>query len=100
LSISREAMREWGFTPSGRLFEATSCGAALVTDPFPGLEEFFTPGEEVLVAETCEQAIEALQLSDTELTRIASAGRERTLLEHTGEARARQLVHTCERVAC
>jgi spore maturation protein CgeB len=100
LSISREAMREWGFTPSGRLFEATSCGAALLTDPFPGLEEFFTPGEEVLVAETREQAIEALELSDAELSRIATAGRERTLAEHTGEARARQLVHTCELVAC
>jgi spore maturation protein CgeB len=100
LSVSREAMREWGFTPSGRLFEATSCGAALITDPFPGVDEFFTPGEEVLVAETSDQALDALELSDAEVVRIAAAGRERTLSAHTGEARARQLVQICELVAC
>jgi spore maturation protein CgeB len=100
LSVSRQAMREWGYTPSGRLFEATSCGTPLLTDSFPGLEDFFAPGEEVLVAETTDQALAALELSDAELSRIGAAGRERTLNEHTGEARARQLVQTCERVAC
>jgi spore maturation protein CgeB len=100
LSITREAMRQWGYTPSGRLFEATSCGTPVLTDPFPGLEEFFVPGEEVLVAETTEQALGALELSDTELACIGAAGRERTLSQHTGEARARQLVQACELVAC
>jgi spore maturation protein CgeB len=100
LSVSRQAMREWGYTPSGRLFEATSCGTPLLTDPFPGLEEFFTPGAEVLVADTSEQALFALDLSDAELARIAAAGRERTLSEHTGQCRARQLVEACEAAAC
>jgi len=100
LSVSRQAMREWGYTPSGRLFEATSCGAPLLTDAFPGLEQFFLPETEVLVADTSEQALEALDLSDAELARIAAAGRERTLAEHTGEARARQLVEACEAAAC
>jgi spore maturation protein CgeB len=100
LSVSRRAMLNWGYTPSGRLFEATSCGTALLSDPFPGIEEFFVPGEEILVAETTQQALAALELSDAELARIAAAGRERTLAEHTGAARARQLTAACEAVRC
>jgi spore maturation protein CgeB len=100
LSITRQAMREWGYTPSGRLFEATACGTPLLTDSFPGVEEFFTPREEILVADTTEDVLAALELSDAELERIGNAGRERTLTAHTGVARAEQLVHACEMVAC
>jgi spore maturation protein CgeB len=100
LSVSRQAMRDWGYTPSGRLFEATSCGTPLLTDAFPGLEEFFVPGEEILVADTVEQALAALDLSDVELGRIGAAGRERTHAQHTGACRAQQLVAACEAVTC
>ena len=100
LSVTRAAMREWGYTPSGRLFEASACGTPVLTDSFPGLAEFFTPGEEILVADTTEQALTALDLSDIELERIGEAGRARTLAQHTGEARAQQLVSACEMVAC
>lgn len=100
LSISRKAMLDWGYTPSGRLFEATACGAPLLTDEFPGLQDFFEPGAEVLVAATTEDAQAAMQISDAELARIGRAARERTLAEHSGTARARQLVAACETVAC
>jgi spore maturation protein CgeB len=96
LSVSRQAMREWGYTPSGRLFEATSCGTPLLTDSFVGLEDFFERGREVLVADTTDEALAALDLSHAELARIGAAGRERTLAEHTGDARARELVQACE----
>lgn len=100
VSVSRKAMLDWGYTPSGRLFEATACGTPLLTDRFPGLQDFFEPGAEVLVADTSEDALAAVQLSDAELAHIGQAGRERTLAEHTGAARARQLVAACEAVAC
>lgn len=100
LSISRQAMLDWGYTPSGRLFEATACGTPLLTDAFPGLQDFFDPGAEVLVARTADDALAALDLSDAELERTGRAGRERTLAEHTGTARAQQLVAACEAVAC
>ena len=100
LSVSRQAMREWGYTPSGRLFEATSCGTVVLTDPFPGLDAFFEPGREILVADEPDEAEAALDLSDLELRRIGEAGRERTLAEHTGSHRARQLVNRCEEAAC
>ena len=99
LSVSRRAMLEWGYTPSGRLFEATSCGTPVLTDRFPGLEDVFVPGEEILVAETTDDALGALDLADDALRRIAAAGRERTLRQHTGTQRARELVEACERVA-
>ncbi|MBV9133560.1 MAG: glycosyltransferase [Chloroflexi bacterium] len=100
LSVSRQAMLDWGYTPSGRLFEATSCGTPVLTDAFPGLDNFFTPGREIVVASTTDDALSALELSDVELGRIAAAGRERTLAEHTGDCRAQQLVSVCEAVAC
>src|SRR5260221_12230150 len=56
LSVTRQAMRDWGYTPSGRLFEAAACGTPILTDTWPGLDEFFTPGAEILVAETADQA--------------------------------------------
>jgi spore maturation protein CgeB len=100
LSISRAAMRQWGYTPSGRLFEATSCATPLLTDSFPGLEEFFEPGTEVLVAGSTEAALAALDMPVSDLARIGAAGRERTLSRHTGKERARELLQLCEAAAC
>jgi spore maturation protein CgeB len=95
LSITRQAMLDWGWTPSGRLFEAAACGTPVLTDRFPGLEAFFTPGQEILVAETPDDVLAALDLSDAELHQLARAARERTLAEHTGAARARELLEAC-----
>ena len=39
-----------GYCPSGRLFEAAACGAPILSDWWEGLEAFFEPGEEILVA--------------------------------------------------
>lgn len=100
LSVTRQAMREWGYTPSGRLFEAAACGTPILTDAWPGLEAFFTPGDEILVADSASDALEALERSAAELARIGGAARERTLAQHTGAARARELVAACEAAAC
>lgn len=40
---------------SFHLFEAAACGSAIISDYRPGLETFFGPEEEFLVAETTEQ---------------------------------------------
>lgn len=88
LNVTRQAMAEMGFCPSGRLFEAAACGTPILSDGWEGLEEFFTPGEEILVAESTEEALRALNESDSELEKIARAARERTMTEHTAEHRA------------
>jgi spore maturation protein CgeB len=92
LNVTREAMAEMGWCPSGRLFEAAACGAPILTDSWEGLDAFFRPGSEILVAETTEDTISAIELPDAELRRIAEAARERTLAEHTSERRAEDLL--------
>jgi spore maturation protein CgeB len=91
LNVTRQAMAEMGWCPSGRLFEASACGTPILSDGWDGLEAFFEPGREILVARTTDDAVAALDLSDAELQRIATASRERTLAEHTSARRAEQL---------
>jgi spore maturation protein CgeB len=88
LNVTRRAMAAMGYCPSGRLFEAAACGAPLLSDTWPGLDTFFTPGKEIVVAHTTGETIAALSLTDAELQRIAAAARERTLAEHTSDQRA------------
>jgi spore maturation protein CgeB len=90
LNVTRQPMAELGYCPSGRLFEATACGAAVLSDVWPGLDRFFEPGAEILVAGSSEEAMQALNRSPEELAKIARAGRERTLAVHTSHARAEQ----------
>jgi spore maturation protein CgeB len=91
LNITRQAMAEMGWCPSGRLFEAAACGTPILSDKWEGLDSFFEPGREILIAEATEDAVSALDLTDAELKRIAKASRERVLEEHTSEHRAREL---------
>ncbi len=91
LNVTRRAMAEYGYCPSGRLFEAAACGAPLLTDGWEGLGEFFTPGEEILRVDTAEDVLRTLCLSDAELSRVAEAARARVLLEHTADCRVRDL---------
>jgi spore maturation protein CgeB len=88
LNVTRKAMAEMGWCPSGRLFEAAACGAPILSDGWEGLEAFFTPGEEILVAHTTADALAALDLDDSELKRIAGKARDRVLAEHTSAKRA------------
>ena len=91
LNVTRDTMKTMGWCPSGRLFEASACGTPVVSDMWDGLDEFFTPGEEIFIAHSTDDAISALQLSDRELSKIAAASRERTLSEHSASRRAEQL---------
>jgi spore maturation protein CgeB len=91
LNVTRRAMAQNGWCPSGRLFEAAACGTPLISDAWPGLDEFFAPGREIVVARGTQEVVDALQLSDAEVARIAAAARDRVLAEHTSEHRAREL---------
>jgi spore maturation protein CgeB len=89
LNVTRRAMAEMGWCPSGRLFEAAACEAPIVSDWWEGLDAFFEPGRDILVGRTSEDAVAALDLRDAELKRIAQSARERVLAEHTSAQRAR-----------
>jgi spore maturation protein CgeB len=93
LNITRGAMARMGYCPSGRLFEAAACGVAIVSDDWLGLDTFFQPGSEIIVARNTDDVIAAMQLSQDELAKIAQAGRERVLTSHTAAHRAMELEH-------
>jgi spore maturation protein CgeB len=99
VNVTRAPMARMGWCPSGRLFEAAACGVPVLTDAWAGLAEFFEPGREILVAETSDEAVEAVSRPRWELARIGHAARERVLALHTNEARARELVALLEGAA-
>jgi spore maturation protein CgeB len=64
----------------------------LLTDYWDGLEQFFTPDQEILVARDTHAVLTAMDRSDAELDRMARAARDRVLTEHTATQRADELV--------
>lgn len=88
LNVTRRAMAKMGYCPSGRLFEGAACGVPIVSDEWEGLDQFFAPRSEILIARNAQDTIEALRLPEEELRRIARAARERVLDTATADHRA------------
>ncbi|MGY3143029.1 spore maturation protein CgeB [Bradyrhizobium sp. USDA 3397] len=99
LNVTRRAMAEMGWCPSGRLFEAAACGAPLLSDDWPGIADFFAPGEEILIARDEHDALAALAMPDAELRRMALRAYDRTMDQHTSDKRARELISMLEQIA-
>ncbi len=91
LNVTRRAMADMGWCPSGRLFEAAACGVPVISDAWAGLDSFFTPGREILVAGTRDDVLAALALDEGERRRVGTAARERALSDHSADRRAREL---------
>ncbi len=92
LNITRADMVRAGYAPSVRLFEAAACGVPVISDDWPGLETFFRPGEEILVATRAEDTLRYLEeMPEDHRRRVAAAGRARVLREHTARQRAAEL---------
>jgi spore maturation protein CgeB len=91
LNITRRQMAALGYCPSGRLFEAAACGAPLISDDWEGIERFFEPGQEIFLAHSTDQVLEALRSTDSTLAQMAFAARRRILREHTSAHRALEL---------
>ena len=98
VNVTRAEMAGIGYCPSPRLFEAAACGVPVLSDWFDGLDAFFTPGEEILVARNADEATHAIALPRMAHERMGRRARERALAEHTADARAEELVLLCERV--
>ncbi len=96
LNITRAAMAAMGWCPSGRLFEAAACGTPILSDTWPGLDSFFEPGREIMIAATTEEALHAIDTPQADLARMAGRARARVLAEHTASHRAETLVALLE----
>jgi spore maturation protein CgeB len=93
LNITRIAMIEAGWSPSVRLFEAASCGTPIIGDRWPGLAELLPEREAILIADKTDDVVEVLtSIIERDRRAIADRARAIVLADHTGTARARQLV--------
>jgi spore maturation protein CgeB len=100
LNVTRADMVDNGWSPSVRLFEAAACGVPILTDQWTGLEDFFTPGKEILVARTTAAALEYVRDSESGyLQQIAARARSRVLSHHTAAHRACELERYAREVA-
>lgn len=92
LNINRESMARVGFSPPTRVFEAAGAAACLITDRWTGIETFFQPGREILVAAGPDDIVRFLREISPEKSReIGLAMRNRALRDHTYELRAKQV---------
>ncbi len=82
-------MVEAGYSPSVRLFEAAACGTPIISDYWEGLETFFVPNREILIAQSSEESLYYLVgLSDSERQAIGRNAQKRVLAAHTSCQRA------------
>jgi spore maturation protein CgeB len=89
LNISRDSMADIGFSPATRVFEAAGAGACLITDHWPGIELFFAPDRELLVARDGPDVADILASLTPERSReVGRAALARVLKDHTYDRRA------------
>jgi spore maturation protein CgeB len=93
LNLTRADMRRMGYSPSVRLFEAAACGTPIISDRWRGIERFFQPGAEILLADETADVVRLLDgLDESARLELARRARERVLREHTAEHRALELL--------
>jgi spore maturation protein CgeB len=97
LNVTRADMAAAGWSPSVRLFEAAACGTPIISDRWPGLDELFPDGDAILIADGTEQVVTALShLKPRQVRHVGERARSIVLAEHTGTARARELVRALD----
>ncbi len=95
LCITRGAHASVYASSSSRPFELGALGACIVANPYLGIEEWFEPEKELIVAHSAEEAIERYRFllsHDRERIAIGSAARQRVLKQHTFRHRAQELI--------
>ncbi len=89
LNVNCASMASVGYSPATRIFEAAGAGACIISDAWEGIETFFEPGRELLLAHEGDEVVSQLeQLTPQRRERIGQAALRRALAEHTYEQRA------------
>jgi spore maturation protein CgeB len=92
LNLTRKAMQLAGFSPSVRLFEAAACAVPVISDEWPGLEQFFVPGQEILTASSAAEVLRILQdYPEAQRREVGELARKRVLESHSAARRAEEL---------
>jgi len=82
------------------LYEATGCGCLLVTDMKDNLGEIFEIGKEVVAYKDADDLVEKIKYyleHEDERAKIAKAGQERTLKDHSYKKRSEELISILEK---
>lgn len=92
LNITGAPIAALGYSPSARIFESASCGVPVISDPWLGLESFFKPNEEILVAEDAAKVVKYLTTIDAEKRdKLGARARSRFTKAHSPVNRAKSL---------
>jgi spore maturation protein CgeB len=92
LNVTRRDMVAAGFAPSVRLFEAAACGTPIISDAWPGIESFFRPGAEILLAGDAADTLRFLRdMPEPARLEVGIQARARVLNAHTAAHRAVEL---------
>src|SRR5712691_10748395 len=95
LNITRRTQASVPASSTDRPFELAMAGAAIVSNPYEGVERWFEPGRELVVVGSADEAVETYRelLADPAAAEeLGRRARERALDEHTYAQRARRLL--------
>jgi len=92
LNVNRHSMARYGFSPATRVFEAAGAAACIISDNWVGIDYFFEPGKEILIANGGDEVSEMMRslTADTART-IGQAAYRRAQHDHTYSHRAKTL---------
>ncbi|MGE5364982.1 MAG: glycosyltransferase [Bacteroidota bacterium] len=91
LNVTRQAMIQAGYSPSVRLFEAAACATPIISDYWDGIDIFFKPNKEVLIARSGFDIVKYLRMNEEKRILLGKAAQEKVLSFHTGSHRAQEL---------
>jgi glycosyltransferase involved in cell wall biosynthesis len=95
ITLNRHGEVSQQYANNMRLYEATGMGTCLITDWKENLHTIFEPDEEVVTYRSADELIEKVNYlleNDGERMKIAEAGQNRTLKDHTYQIRVKELL--------
>jgi len=101
LNITRWSHTSVYASSTARPFELASFGSCIVSQPYNGIEEWFDIGEELLVVNSTEEAVQIYTklLSDKSLReKLGSRARAKVLKEHTYKNRASEFMRVASQI--
>lgn len=89
LNVHCSNAAKYGHSPAARIFEAAGAAACIITDAVEGIEDFFEPDYEILIAQNGEEVADLLELLGARRVReIGNGAFRRALAHHTYANRA------------
>jgi len=95
LNITRLPFASVYASSSARPFELAAFGACIVSNPYLGIEEWFEPGKELMIAKNETEVVPIYQQlldSDNEREKMGERARARIVKDHTYQKRADELI--------